>query len=96
MYGRFVQMFEAVMVSIMTAAAGFISIYVNNDCKPMTENSKELHVRVCAHRLTVLFFCENSYCGSFPLRQPCSLYQKEDNKWMDDYKKLIFFLWNDF
>ena len=50
MYGKFVQMFEAVMVAIMTATAGFISIYVNNDCKPIKENSKELHVRVCVHQ----------------------------------------------
>ena len=58
MYGKFVQMFEAVMVAIMTAAAGFISIYLNNDCKPMTENSKELHVQVCVNQSTPSLLCK--------------------------------------
>ena len=46
MYNKYVQMFEAVTVAIVTAAVGFISIYVNNDCTPMKENTKEMHVKV--------------------------------------------------
>ncbi|XP_076440006.1 H(+)/Cl(-) exchange transporter 7-like isoform X2 [Babylonia areolata] len=51
MYSKFFQMFEAVMVAITTAVVGYISIYVNNDCKPMSEN-KSMHVQ---------FFCPDGY-----------------------------------
>ncbi|KAL8597461.1 hypothetical protein ACOMHN_050959 [Nucella lapillus] len=51
MYSRFFQMFEAVMVAIVTATVGYISIYINNDCKPMNEN-RHVHVQ---------FFCPDGY-----------------------------------
>ncbi|KAK7111918.1 H(+)/Cl(-) exchange transporter 7-like [Littorina saxatilis] len=52
MYGRVVQVCEVVGVAIITAVAGYISIYVNNDCKPVTENLDELQVQ---------FFCKDGH-----------------------------------
>ncbi|XP_076458922.1 LOW QUALITY PROTEIN: H(+)/Cl(-) exchange transporter 7-like [Babylonia areolata] len=55
MYNKFVQMFEAVTVAVITATVGFLSIYVNNDCKPQTENTNEMQVQ---------FFCLDGHDSS--------------------------------
>ncbi|KAL8569547.1 hypothetical protein ACOMHN_002093 [Nucella lapillus] len=52
MYNRVVQVMEAVLVAVITATVGFISIYLNNDCKPLKENNSEMQVQ---------FFCPDGY-----------------------------------
>lgn len=46
MYYKGAQVIEPVVVSIMTATFGFMSIYINNDCKPNSETTEEMRVQV--------------------------------------------------
>ncbi|PVD38860.1 hypothetical protein C0Q70_01485 [Pomacea canaliculata] len=55
MYYKGAQVIEPVVVSIMTATFGFMSIYINNDCKPNSETTEEMRVQ---------FFCDDGFYSS--------------------------------
>lgn len=55
LYPRWAQVMEAILVALVTASFGFISIIVNKDCKPMIESKDEMKVQ---------FFCPDGYYSS--------------------------------